>query len=76
MNALLTDLYGLTMADGYFESGKAAQLATSELSVRRLPANRKQVVDDLTGLHFTDSRPRVVGLLADAALQAGAGRRL
>jgi nicotinate phosphoribosyltransferase len=62
MNALLTDLYELTMAAGYFESGKAAQLATFELSVRRLPAHRNyiiaaglpQVVDYLTGLRFTD----------------------
>jgi nicotinate phosphoribosyltransferase len=62
MNALLTDLYELTMAAGYFESGKAAQLATFELSVRRLPANRNyviaaglpQVVDYLTGLRFTN----------------------
>ena len=62
MNALLTDLYELTMAAGYFESGKAAQLATFELSVRRLPAHRNyviaaglpQVVDYLTDLSFTD----------------------
>jgi nicotinate phosphoribosyltransferase len=61
MNALLTDLYELTMAAGYFEAGKAGQTATFELSIRRLPANRNfvvvaglpQVVDYLLNLRFT-----------------------
>lgn len=44
MNALLTDLYELTMAAGFFEAGKAAQVATFELSVRRLPVHRNYVV--------------------------------
>jgi len=44
MNALLTDLYELTMAAGYFEAGKAQQKATFELTIRRLPANRNFVV--------------------------------
>ena len=60
MNALLTDLYELTMAAGFFESGKASQIATFELSVRRLPAHRNyivsaglpQVVDYLRNLRF------------------------
>ncbi len=61
MNGLLTDLYELTMAAGYFESGKAAEKATFELAIRRLPANRNfavvagmlQVADYLLDLSFT-----------------------
>lgn len=62
MSALNTDLYELTMAAGYFAAGKTRDIATFELSVRRLPAQRnflvtaglKQVVDYLTGLHFEE----------------------
>src|SRR4051812_24451745 len=62
MNGLLTDLYELTMAAGYFESGKAGQTATFELTFRRLPAHRNyalsaglpQVVEYLLNLGFTD----------------------
>jgi nicotinate phosphoribosyltransferase len=62
MNALLTDLYELTMAAGYFEAGKADEKATFELTFRRLPANRNfiltaglpQLVDYLLGLCFND----------------------
>jgi len=61
MNGLLTDLYELTMAAGYFEAGKASQRATFEFSIRRLPANRNfilavglpEVVDYLLNLSFT-----------------------
>jgi nicotinate phosphoribosyltransferase len=61
MNALLTDLYELTMAAGYFDAGKAAEVATFELTIRRLPARRNyvlaaglpQVVDYLLNLSFT-----------------------
>ena len=61
MTGLLTDLYELTMAAGYFEAGKAAQRATFELSIRRLPKNRgfivaaglQQCVDYLLNLRFT-----------------------
>jgi nicotinate phosphoribosyltransferase len=61
MNALLTDLYELTMAAGYFESGKTAERAVFELSLRRLPPHRNfvlaaglaQVVDYLLNLAFT-----------------------
>jgi nicotinate phosphoribosyltransferase len=61
MNGLLTDLYELTMAAGYFEAGKACQRATFEFSIRRLPANRNfilaaglpEVVDYLLNLSFT-----------------------
>jgi nicotinate phosphoribosyltransferase len=61
MNGLLTDLYELTMAAGYFEAGKTAETAVFELAVRRLPPNRNlragrrlpQVVDYLLNLGFT-----------------------
>ncbi len=61
MNALLTDLYELTMAAGYFEAGKNREKATFELTVRRLPPNRNfllaaglpQVADYLLNLRFT-----------------------
>src|SRR5664279_4262674 len=60
MNGLLTDLYELTMAAGYFDSGKAAEKATFEFTIRRLPANRNylvvagiyEVVDYLLNLNF------------------------
>ncbi|RMD99392.1 MAG: nicotinate phosphoribosyltransferase, partial [Deltaproteobacteria bacterium] len=38
--ALLTDLYELTMAAGYFESGVYRKEATFELFVRRMPPHR------------------------------------
>jgi nicotinate phosphoribosyltransferase len=61
MNGLLTDLYELTMAAGYFEAGKAAEIATFEFAIRRLPPNRNyvlaaglpQAVDYLLGLSFS-----------------------
>lgn len=62
MSGLLTDLYELTMAAGYFKAGKASQIATFEVTVRRLPANRNflltaglpEVVDYLLNLRFED----------------------
>jgi nicotinate phosphoribosyltransferase len=61
MNGLLTDLYELTMAAGYFACGKVDEVATFELAVRRLPDHRNfilaaglpQVVDYLLNLSFT-----------------------
>ncbi|HLK62867.1 MAG TPA: nicotinate phosphoribosyltransferase [Bryobacteraceae bacterium] len=61
MNALLTDLYELTMAAGYFETGKADEKATFEFNIRRLPPHRNfvlaaglpQVVDYLLNLNFS-----------------------
>ena len=44
MSALLTDLYELTMAAGYFSAGKHHDVATFELSVRRLPAHRDFII--------------------------------
>lgn len=61
MNALLTDLYELTMAAGFFQAGKTAERAVFELSIRRLPPNRNfvlaaglpQAVDYLLNLSFS-----------------------
>src|SRR5262245_33531301 len=61
VNGLLTDLYELTMAAGYYQAGKQVHKATFELSIRRLPANRnyavfaglQQVVEYLQNLSFT-----------------------
>ncbi len=58
---LLTDLYQLTMAAGYFEAGKVKERATFELFVRKLPEHRnfvlaaglEQAVDYLLNLRFT-----------------------
>lgn len=44
MSALNTDLYQLTMAAGYFAAGKTKDIATFELSVRRLPEHRNFLV--------------------------------
>jgi len=60
MNGLLTDLYELTMAAGYFQAGKAAEIATFEFGIRRLPRSRNyvlaaglpQAVDYLLNLSF------------------------
>src|SRR5580704_2862205 len=66
MTGLLTDLYQLTMAAGYFESGKADEVATFELFFRHLPRYRnfvlaaglEQVVEYLQDLHFEDEEIR------------------
>jgi nicotinate phosphoribosyltransferase len=66
MTGLLTDLYQLTMAAGYFESGKAAEVATFELFFRHLPRYRnfvlaaglEQVVEYLKNLHFEEEEIR------------------
>src|SRR5579875_2495856 len=60
MSALNTDLYQLTMAAGYFAGGKTDDVATFEISIRRLPENRnfliaaglEQAVDYLLNLRF------------------------
>jgi nicotinate phosphoribosyltransferase len=49
LNGLLTDLYELTMAAGYFAAGKQDDIATFEVSIRRLPRNRDFVL--IAGLH-------------------------
>ncbi len=61
MSALNTDLYELTMAAGYFTAGKTKEVATFELSARRLPEHRnflvaaglQQAVEYLSDLRFT-----------------------
>src|ERR1700683_3743723 len=61
MHGLLTDLYELTMAAGYFQAGKAEEVATFEFTVRKLPENRNfviaaglpQAVDYLLNLSFS-----------------------
>jgi nicotinate phosphoribosyltransferase len=62
VSGLLTDLYQLTMAAGYWCAGKADEEATFELYVRRLPPDRNflvaaglpQAVDYLLNLRFTE----------------------
>lgn len=62
MDALLTDLYQLTMAAGYFHCGMASTTATCEMFVRRLPRHRRymvamgieRVLTYLEQLRFTD----------------------
>jgi nicotinate phosphoribosyltransferase len=66
MTGLLTDLYQLTMAAGYYESGKAQEVASFELFFRHLPRYRnyvvaaglEQVVEYLADLHFTEDEIR------------------
>ena len=74
MNGLLTDLYELTMAAGFFDAGKAEEVATFEVALRRLPANRNyvlaagipQVVDYLLNLSFTAEEVEYVRGLAQS----------
>ena len=49
MNALLTDLYELTMAAGYFAAGKHTEIGSFEFTIRRLPRHRDFVL--MAGLH-------------------------
>ncbi len=60
-SVLLTDLYQLTMAAGYYAAGKQQDLATFDLFVRRLPPQRDyliaaglaQALEFLAGARFT-----------------------
>ncbi len=71
MNGLLTDLYQLTMAAGYLEAGKSAEIGTFELFFRHLPRYRnfvlaaglEQVVDYLLNLRFTGEEIRYLETL-------------
>lgn len=73
MSALNTDLYQLTMAAGYFASGKTSETAVFELFVRRLPEHRdyliaaglQQAVEYLLGLQFTEEQIRYLQSLAN-----------
>ncbi len=66
VGGLLTDLYQLTMAAGYFDNGKAGEIATFELFFRKLPRYRNfvlaaglaQVVDYLLNARFTEEEVR------------------
>jgi nicotinate phosphoribosyltransferase len=49
LNGLLTDLYELTMAAGYFAAGKQNDVGTFEVTIRHLPRNRDFVL--AAGLH-------------------------
>ena len=49
MNGLLTDLYELTMAAGYFAAGRQNDIGTFEFTIRHLPRNRDFVL--AAGLH-------------------------
>jgi nicotinate phosphoribosyltransferase len=49
LNGLLTDLYELTMAAGYFAAGKQNDIGTFEFTIRHLPRNRDFVL--VAGLH-------------------------
>src|SRR5579863_6391964 len=71
MTGLLTDLYQLTMAAGYFEAGKSREIASFELFFRNLPRYRnyvlaaglEQVVDYLQNLSFTEDEIRYLQTL-------------
>lgn len=75
MSALNTDLYELTMAAGYFLSGKTTETATFELSIRRLPETRNflisaglaQAVDYLLNLKFEPAEIEYLRSLAQFA---------
>ena len=62
MNGLLTDLYELTMAAGYFGAGRQHDIGTFEFSIRRLPRNRDFVL--VAGLH------RIVDYLLNLSFEA------
>ena len=76
MSSLQTDLYQLTMAAGFFEAGKTNEIATFELFVRRLPANREflvaagleQAVDYLLNFQFTGAQIDFIRKLPQFAL--------
>ncbi len=58
--SMLTDLYELTMANGFYEAGMADQIACFDMFFRRVPDNGgfalmaglKQMIDYLQQLHF------------------------
>ena len=59
---LLCDFYELTMANGYFISGKGDEISYFDVFFRRVPdgggyaiaAGLEQVIDYISNLHFTD----------------------
>jgi nicotinate phosphoribosyltransferase len=80
INGLLTDLYQLTMAAGYWQAGKSGETAVFELFVRRLPQNRnfliaaglQQAVEYLLSLRFGEEEIRYLRGLPHFA-QVGEG---
>jgi nicotinate phosphoribosyltransferase len=72
VTGLLTDLYELTMAAGYWRAAKLAERATFELSIRRLPLHRSHVViagieqaaEYLLALRFTEEEVRYLQSLS------------
>ncbi len=76
---LLTDLYQITMAAGYFETGKGRERACFELFFRRLPRYRnyvvaaglKQAVEYLLDLRFTKEEVQYLRGLPQLARIAG-----
>ena len=69
VDALLTDLYQLTMAAGYFHRGLVSASATCEMFVRRLPRRRRfllsmgleRVLRYLEELSFTEEQIAYLG---------------
>ena len=59
---LLCDFYELTMANGYFISGKGDEISYFDVFFRRIPdgggyaiaAGLEQVIDYISNLHFTE----------------------
>ena len=83
--SLFTDLYELTMAQAYWQSGVTADACFS-LFVRRLPTNRgylvfaglEDMLDALSGLSFSEgdiAQLRAVGLFDEGFLKYLAGLR-
>ena len=78
MTGLLTDLYQLTMAAGYYEAGKTQEIASFELFFRHLPRYRNfvlaaglaQVVEYLENLHFEEEEIRYLQSLPQFARAA------
>lgn len=63
LNGLLTDLYELTMAAGYFAARKQNDIGTFEFTIRHLPRNRDFVL--LAGLHRAVDYLLNLGFAAD-----------
>jgi nicotinate phosphoribosyltransferase len=75
ISGLLTDLYELTMAAGYFAAGISEEQASFEITIRRLPAGRSyaiaaglaQAVEYLRSVRFAEEDIRYLRSLAQFA---------
>ena len=78
--ALLTDLYEITMAHGYFEEGRAETIVTFDVFYRQNPDNGgfsifaglEQIVEYINELHFSDDDVaylRSLGLFSEPFLE-------